>query len=676
MQDNWGPRQVLVMTPFAPQRLTPDDPQLAHLISAERVRMLFAPTVLMVWMSSVFAVALAVVVGPSVGYVPAIVWAALCVLAGGVRLLHAQAYRRAEDRDHPRWLHSLVAVCFLHGACWGLAGAWLMPVDDMVTVAVIVATLVGAGSLTTFTLQAHLWPNMAMSMPLMLPGGLMLLTRLDSYGLFGAVGMISLNVVMLMESRRAERRITELLWLRFTTDRISQERADALKLAQRHSAVKDQFLATMSHEMRTPLHGILGLAQLIHQRLPARAGVVGDARQHAALIQRSGEHLLSLISDVLDFSRIEAGKLVIDRTVFDLRTVLDDVLALSRVTATGKQLPLIEHIDLPRPCLVEGDPARVRQVLYNLLGNAIKFTDTGHVQITVARRHCPDDGDEAAHHHDTAAGPETGCARRISFEIRDTGVGIPPDQVDRIFEAFQQLDSTFGRRHQGTGLGLTISREIARAMGGDIICQSAPEAGSTFTMTVPLPSVAADALPPLMPAWHGSGLRDTSDTLISNDMRTAPPVNAASSDSRVAPAAPPGEPPPLQGHVLLVEDNPVNALVAQATMTQMGLQVTLVSDGQQALDLLTREAHPFDAVLMDCQMPILDGVEATRRLRTHENEVGRPNVPVIALTANAMPQDRQRCAAAGMDDHLAKPFRQEELQAVLQRHLHHRPISA
>lgn len=661
------------MSLFHPSsRLSPDDPQLVQMINAERVRMLYAPTPLMVGMSSVFAVALAVIMGPSVGWPTALAWAVLCLAAGGVRLLNDRAYRRAGDRDSPRWLRSFVMACALHGTCWGLAGVLLMPVQDMVTVAIVVATLLGAGSLSTFALQAHVAPNLAMNVPLMLPAALMLLTRMDTYGLFGAVGIISLGIVMLSESRRAERRISELLWLRFTTDRIAQERADALKLAQRHSAVKDQFLATMSHEMRTPLHGILGLAQLIQQRLPPRPGVVGDARQHAALIQRSGEHLLSLISDVLDFSRIEAGKLSVDRSVFDLREVLDDVLGLSRVTAAGKGLPLVEDVRLPRPCLVEGDPARLRQVLYNLLGNAIKFTETGEVRLVVSRRPAPSPS------HARAAGPagDDPSQPGISFEIADTGVGIPPDQIDRIFEAFQQLDNSFGRRHQGTGLGLTISREIARAMGGDITCQSTPGQGSVFTIAVPLPAAPGDAQAELMPVW-------TTGMLGSDELDTQP-AQAATVDTRAAPrprpaplddttsAKPEDALPPLslQGRVLLVEDNPVNALVAQAGMSQLGLDVTLVTDGQQALDLLIPGPHDYDLVLMDCQMPVLDGVETTRRLRAHEDAVGSPNVPVIALTANAMPQDRRRCAAAGMDDHLAKPFRQEELRAVLLRHLH------
>ena len=667
------------MSLFHPSsRLSPDDPQLVRQINAERVRMLYAPTVLMVGMSSAFSLALAMIMGPSVGWGTAFVWALLCLAAGGVRLFNNQAYRRAHDRDDPRWLRNFVMAVALHGSCWGLAGVLLMPVQDMVTVAVVVATLIGAGSISTFALQAHVAPNLAMNVPLMLPAALMLLTRMDTYGLFGAVGIISLVVVMLSESQRAERRISELLWLRFTTDRIAQERADALKLAQRHSAVKDQFLATMSHEMRTPLHGILGLSQLIQQRLPPRPGVLGDARQHAALIQRSGEHLLSLISDVLDFSRIEAGKLAIDRSVFDLRQVLDDVLGLSRVTAAGRGLPLIEDVRLPRPCLVEGDPARLRQVLYNLLGNAIKFTETGEVRLTVARRVGVDMGSGLP-----VPGPagDDPTQIRIGFEIADTGVGIPPDQIDRIFEAFQQLDNSFGRRHQGTGLGLTISREIARAMGGDITCQSAPGKGSVFTLGVPLPEAASGAKPEAVPTWNaGPTGHDDLDTQPSQattvDTRTVPPPPRALPEENDEPQGP-LPPLSLQGRVLLVEDNPVNALVAQAGMSQLGLDVTLVTDGEQALSLLVPGPHEFDLVLMDCQMPVLDGVETTRRLRAHEDSIGSPNVPVIALTANAMPQDRRRCAAAGMDDHLAKPFRQEELRAVLVRHLHPRqPVTA
>ena len=663
---------------FVPSRTAPDDPELTRLIGAERVRMLFAPTLPMTLVSGGFALALAALIGPAVGWFPSLAWAVIVLLGCALRLGHWWAFERAEDRDAPHWLRSLMFVCAIHGGSWGLAGVWLMPVDDLVTTAVIIATLVGGSAIYTFTLQAHMGSSLAMNVPMLLPAAGMLLTRGDGYGVFGAIGLATLCGIMVNESRRAERRISELLWLRFTTDRISQERADALKLAQRHSAIKDQFLATMSHEMRTPLHGILGLSQLIQQRLPARVGVLGETRQHAHMIERSGEHLLALINDVLDFSRIEAGRLQVERRRFDLQTVLDEVLALSRVTAAGKQLALREVIQLPRPCFVTGDPARVRQVLYNLLGNAIKFTDTGQVTLRVARRGCDDDD----------AGADSPCARRIRFDVEDTGTGIPPDQIERVFEAFAQLDGSFGRRHQGTGLGLTISRELARAMGGDIVCESTPGRGSVFTLTVPLPEAheagadTDDHASPVLPALAGAPttcLPDSTAAESGLDLEALGPTGLL--DHLPRPGEPvearaPSDEGALQGHVLLVEDNAVNALVAQSALERLGLRVTLAQDGQQALDLLMPGAHGFDVVLMDCQMPVLDGIEATRRLRAHENDTGSPNVPVIALTANAMPADRQRCTAVGMDDHLAKPFRQDELRQVLLRHLHARSVTA
>jgi signal transduction histidine kinase/CheY-like chemotaxis protein len=624
------------------------------------MRMLFAPTGQMVIMGSIVAVVLALVVGPQVGLTQALCWAAMCVVTGAARMVHARAYHRSQDRLNPQWLTSMTWLTGANGLAWGASAFVIMPVHDLLTTAVVVSTLVGAAAISTFTLQSSMGPNLAMNVPLLLPAGIMLATRLDSHGLFGSAGVLTLGLFMLLESRRAERRISELLWLRFTTDRISIERAEALKLAQRHAAIKDQFLATMSHEMRTPLHGILGLAHLIQHRLPARPGPLSDARKHAALIQRSGDHLLALINDVLDFSRIEAGRLQIEQAPFELGALLDDVLALTRVTAAAKGLQLIDEVSLPRPCWVVGDAARVRQVLFNLLGNAIKFTERGHVKLKVARKACADDDE----------GDDSPCARRIRFDVQDTGIGIPADMLDKVFDAFQQVDHSFGRRHQGTGLGLSISREIARAMGGDLLCSSEAGLGSVFWLTTPLPACEAPAHLPTQ-----------AESSIAQAMDTQPNPSAlldfeGIDEADLTVPAPAMEPEPIAGHVLLVEDNPVNALVAEASMAQMGLTITLVTDGQQALDLLIPGPHPYDIVLMDCQMPVLDGLEATRRLRIHEHDTGSPNVPVVALTANALPQDRQRCTAAGMDDHLAKPFRHGELAAVLRRHLVHKSVTA
>lgn len=591
----------------------PDDPGLNRLIRAERIRMLFAPTLPVTVVSALAAVGLSIAVADQSGRIWAMAWAALCVLASCVRLAHWRAYLRSSRRDHPMWLHSLTWTCALHGSCWGLIGA-LMPARDMVTTAVMGATLVGACAVCTFTLQAHFRPNLAINLPMLMPAGLVLMFRQDAYGLFGGLGLLSLLALMLFESRRAERRITELLWLRFTTDRIARERTAALVLAQRHSAVKDQFLATMSHEMRTPLHGILGLARLTLERLPDRPGVLAESRHQVELIERAGEHLLHIINDVLDFSRIEAGKLHIEHAPFDLHSTIDDVLGLLRVHAAEKGLRLQTDIRLPHPCWVQGDAARVRQMLDNLLGNAIKFTDMGEVRLAVARDK----------HHDT-----------LRFDIQDTGTGISPEQLPLIFEAFHQADGSFVRRHKGTGLGLTITREIARAMGGDVVCVSEPGQGSVFSITVPLPESAA-------PGQAASELR--------NDPHT-------------------DGPPHFSAHALLVEDNPVNAMVADATLRRFGLSVTRVEDGREALALLCHTSQPFQLVLMDLQMPEMDGMEACRRLRRWETEHGAAPITVVALTANALSSDRAQCLAAGMDDHLPKPFRVDELLAVLQRHL-------
>ncbi|MEY2842465.1 MAG: hypothetical protein RI920_502 [Pseudomonadota bacterium] len=625
-----------------PGRSAPDDAELTRLIRAERIRMLFAPTLPVAVVSAMAAMGLAALLAQELGAARVATWALLCAAASVLRLAHLSRYVGASDKGHPRWLRSLNIVCGLHGACWGLAGM-AMPTADLVTTAVIVATLVGAGGVCTLSLQADVRANLAINVPMLLPAMLVLLARGDGFGWFGGIGLAGLLMLLTLESRRADRRITELLWLRFTTDRIARERAEALKLAQRHSAVKDQFLATMSHEMRTPLHGILGLSRLAHAQLPDRPGRLREARHQVALIERTGEHLLGIINDVLDFSRIEAGKLSIEHAPFDLQALLRDALALQNVAATDKGLALNVSVELPEPCWVHGDAARLRQVLHNLIGNAVKFTDEGKVHLHVHRMQTR----SAAHVHD------------VVFEVNDTGPGIPTAQVPLVFDAFHQVDGTFGRRHKGTGLGLTISREIARAMGGDIVADSSVGAGSTFTLAVPLaPAPVGRADPPPADLPSDSARRTRPAELASDDEHA---VMLGERDGSPAPT-------PL-GHVLLAEDNPVNALVAEATLSNLGLAVTRVEDGEQALRQLCQIDRPFDLVLMDCQMPMLDGLEATRRLRMWEQDHGQAPIPVIALTANALTGDRERCLDAGMDAHLAKPFRQDELMAALRPHL-------
>ena len=400
------------------------------------------------------------------------------------------------------------------------------------------------------------------------------------------------------EGRRAAATTRTMLRLRFEMAILADQRQQALDLAQRHSAVKGQFLATMSHEMRTPLHGMLGLAAL------ARAGAP-EADRYLGMLEHTGRHLLGLINDVLDYSKIESGYLQLAPRPFDLTELVAAVAELARVSAAEKGLAFALDLALPRPFWVTGDAVRLRQVLLNLTGNAVKFTERGQIELRVR---CDAGG-------------------RAVFTVIDSGEGVPLSERDRIFEPFHQGDASFGRRHGGTGLGLAISRELARAMGGDVHCaDAAGAAGACFELRLPLPLTEAAEAPP--------------DPELSST---------------------------LQGEVLLVEDNPVNALVAQAMLERAGLHVECVDDGEQALQRV-RERR-YDLVLMDCQMPGMDGFEATRRIRAEERAAGQVPLRIVALTANALEGDRQRSLDAGMDDHLAKPFGEAELALVLQRHL-------
>jgi CheY-like chemotaxis protein/anti-sigma regulatory factor (Ser/Thr protein kinase) len=381
--------------------------------------------------------------------------------------------------------------------------------------------------------------------------------------------------------------------------------------------VKSQFLATMSHEVRTPLHGILGLARLLRGGLPQAEE--GSRRQHLQTLERTGEHLLNVINDVLDYSKIESQHLRLQPQAIDLHALVADAAELCRPAAQEKGLALQVEQALPQPCLVLADPARLRQVLLNLLGNAIKFTGQGQVTLH-SRRHA--DG-------------------TVELAVCDTGPGVPAADRERVFNPFEQLDGSFSRQHGGTGLGLSISRELVRAMGGELACGTAPDGGACFRVSVSLPAA---------PASH---------------------PEAASAPGHAGPVEADAPVTACTGRVLLVEDNPVNAIVAEAWLQRHGVDVTTVADGEQAVERATTEA--YDLILMDCQMPGIDGFEATARIRRHERQGGHRARPIVALTANALQGDRERSLAAGMDEHLAKPFNEAELRAVLLRHLPQQP---
>ena len=574
------------------------DDTLAAQIRGEQVRRLYGNTTATTLAAAAMAIGLTWGVSHHLATDSVWLWLVLKLLVILPRFWQVARFHQAADQDDPRWYHAYMALLVADGVVWGLAGLWLLPPDRLDVAAIVVAALIGLSAAGAFVLHPVWMAALGFVLPLLTPTAIKMLGRGDAVGLFAGLGIIGFAGVMLGESRRAEQRLVELLGLRFSTDRIARERAEALVQAQQHSAVKSQFLATMSHEMRTPLHGILGLTRLVRQteRDP-------ESRRRLELVERSGEHLLTVINDILDFSKIEAGHLKIEHHVFDLAVAVDDVAALCTVQAQDKGLALGIASDLPRPCFVEGDAARFRQVLWNLLGNAVKFTERGKVSVQVRRS-------------------EGGL---VAVTVQDTGIGIAPTEMARIFEPFLQVDGSFGRRYAGTGLGLAISRELSRAMGGDIVCSSRPGEGSTFIFTARM-LPAADPHAPVRAA----------------DRSWLPPT----------------------ARVLVAEDNQVNALVAEATLQRLGMDVEIVENGEAAVQRMREHPRP-DLLLMDCQMPVMDGFEATRRIRAEEASAGLPPVPIVALTANALEGDRQRCLDAGMDDHLPKPFSEEGLAQVI-----------
>ncbi len=525
-------------------------------------------------------------------------WFGLRCAVSVLRIVLGWLYQRSAKKSHSLWRKSFMVSVGLDAAVWGAIGLWLIPKDIANVSVLVLAAMLGVVSVGSAIFQ-HSWRAAALFSTLLLPIAVQQLASGERTGVYVGTALLVYLLLTVVEARTSEQRIRELIYLRFHTDRIAEERAQALRLAQRQSRVKGQFLATMSHEMRTPLHGILGLTRNLREREPSSDSL--------ALIERAGEHLLTLINDALDFSKLEAGQVRLQRQVFDLAHLIDDVVALSLPPAYEAGLTLDSTQHLPRPCLVYGDPARLRQVLHNMVGNAIKFTEVGSVTL-VAK-------------HNAARG-------RLRIAVHDTGIGIALDELPLIFDAFHQADGSFTRRFTGTGLGLTIARDLARAMGGDLVATSQPGRGSCFTVTIDLPQAEVDV--PL-------------------DISLPPPIGR------------------LSGHVLLAEDNPVNALVAQAVLSKLGLTVELTENGEQALKAFCTKQP--DLVLLDCHMPIMDGIEAARQMRQHEQAHGWKATPLIALTASALQGDRERSLACGMNEHLAKPFRDEELAVVLGRFL-------
>jgi PAS domain S-box-containing protein len=414
-------------------------------------------------------------------------------------------------------------------------------------------------------------------------------------------------------------------WVGTLADVTAEARAEAaVSEARDHaneaSQLKSDFLANMSHEIRTPMNGVIGMTDLLLE-----TDLDATQRDYAQTVRTSGEALLAILNDILDFSKVEAGKLEIENIEFNLRTLVDDVVDLLAGPAQTKGLELAAVIEGSVPAVLSGDPGRVRQVLINLVGNAIKFTRTGEIVVRIAETEV------------------VGTDAFVRFEVSDTGDGIEADKLAQIFQPFVQADTSTSRKYGGTGLGLAISGHLIELMGGDCGVTSRPGAGSDFWFTIPVQT-------------DGEQMSDDPVSPNADIVDVSAPIVDDRSVSRSAKPGP-------SGLILLAEDNPVNQRVAAAMLEHLGFRVDVVADGAEAVKAATLTS--FRAILMDCQMPVLDGYEATSEIRRLEGT--SPRTPIIAVTASAMKSDQQRCLAAGMDDYLPKPLSLKSLAAMLDR---------